>query len=127
MSPSADSAAAQPPARMAPSPDPEPTAPASGGAPAVPRRGYAGASWARFNQGVLPTLLAGVVTGLMLFFFNEASDRITRLEQRIDARFVRLEQRIDARFVRLEENQQEMAETLATVVALLEARDEGRR
>ena len=94
---------------MAPSPDPQPTAPASGEALAAPRRGYTGFSLAKFNEGVLPTLLVGVVTALMLFFFNETSDRITRLEENIDtrfaavdARFVRLEANIDARFTKLE-------------------------
>ena len=138
---------------MAPSPDPRPTAPASGETLAAPRRGHAGFSWARLNETAVPVLLVGVITGMMLYFFNETSDRITRLEERIDvrfaavdARFAKLEAEIDTRFAKLEaeidtrfakleteidtrftklgENQQEMAQTLARRVALLEDRHE---
>ena len=115
---------------MAPSPDPRPTAPASDDALAAPRRGYVGASWAKFNETAIPILLVGLMAGLMLFNFNEASDRMTRLEDRItrlekniDGRFAKLEDDIDARFTKLEENQQEIAVTLARLVALLEASD----
>ena len=147
---------------MAPSPDPRPTAPASDDALAAPRRGYVGASWAKFNETAIPILLVGLMAGLMLFNFNEASDRMTRLEDRItrleknidaritrleknidarftkletdidarfaavDARFTKLEDEIDARFTKLEENQQEIAVTLARLVALLEASDEAK-
>ena len=125
---------------MAPSPDPRPTAPASDEALAAPRRGYVGASWAKFNETAIPILLVGLITGLMLFNFNETSDRMTRLEDRItrleeniDARFTKLEDDIDARFTavdarftKLEENQQEIALTLARLVALLEASDEAK-
>ena len=145
---------------MAPSPDPRPTAPASDEALAAPRRGYAGFSWAKLNETVVSILLVGLITGLMLFNFNETSDRMTRLEDDIDtnfaelrddidtkfaavdARFAKLEDDIDtrfakleddidtkfaavdARFAKLEANQQEIALTLARLVALLEARDE---
>ena len=138
---------------MAPSPDPRPTAPASDEALAAPRRGYVGFSWAKFSETAIPILLMGLITGLMLFNFNETSDRITRLEDDIDtrfaelkddidakfaavdarftkleddidARFTKLEDDIDARFTKLEENQQEIAVTLARLVALLEASDE---
>ena len=105
---------------MAPSPDPPPTAPASDEAPAASRRGYAGASWAKFNETVIPLLLVGVLSGLMLFHFNETSDRITRLEERIDARFAA----VDSRLANLEESQQEIAQTLARLVALFEAHHE---
>ena len=147
---------------MAPSPDPRPTAPASDDALAAPRRGYVGFSWAKFNETAIPILLVGLMAGLMLFNFNEASDRMTRLEDRItrleknidaritrleknidarftkletdidarfaavDARFTKLEDEIDARFTKLEENQQEIAVTLARLVALLEASDEAK-
>ena len=46
-----------------------------------------------------------VSAGLVLFFFNETGDRITRLEAGHEARFIRLE-----------ENQQQIAVTLATLV-----------
>ena len=62
---------------------------------------------------------------------NEIDARFTKLEDEIDARFDKLEDDIgarfvavDARFTKLEENQQEIAVTLARLVALLEARDE---
>ena len=140
---------------MAPSPDPRPTAPASDEALAAPHRGYVGFSWPKFNETAIPILLVGLMAGLMLFNFNEASDRMTRLEDRItrldknidarftkledeidarftkleddiDARFTKLEDEIDARFTKLEENQQEIALTLARLVALLEASDEAK-
>ena len=147
---------------MAPSPDPRPTAPASDEALAAPRRGYVGFSWPKFNETAIPILLVALIAGLMLFNFNEASDRMTRLEDRItrleknidarftkleteidarftkletdidarfaavDARFTKLEDEIDARFTELEENQQEIAVTLARLVALLEASDEAK-
>ena len=124
---------------MVPAPDPRPTAPAADEALAAPRRGYVGFSWAKFSETAIPILLMGLITGLMLFNFNETSDRITRLEDDIDtrfaelkdnidakfaavdARFTKLEDDIDARFTKLEENQQEIAVTLARLVALLEA------
>ena len=94
-----------------------------------------GFSWVKFNETAIPILLVGLITGLMLFNFNETSDRMTRLEDRItrleeniDARFAKLEADIDdrfaavdARFNKLAENQQEIALTLARLVALLEA------
>ena len=59
---------------------------------------------------------------------GSTSDRMTRLEENIDARFAKLEADIDdrfatvdARFNKLAENQQEIALTLARLVALLEA------
>ena len=142
---------------MAPSPDPRPTAPASDEALAAPRRGYVGFSWAKFSETAIPILLMGLITGVMLFNFNETSDRITRLEDDIDAKFAAVDARftkleddinarftkleddinarftkleddinakfaaVDARFTKLEENQQEIAVTLARLVALLEA------
>ena len=96
---------------MAPSPDPRPTAPASDEALAAPHRGYVGFSWPKFNETAIPILLVGLIAGLMLFNFNEASDRMTRLEDRItrldkniDARFTKLEDDIDARFTKLEDD-----------------------
>ena len=138
MSSSADSATAQPSARMAPAPDPRPTAPASDEAPAAPRRSIWDAGWAKFSDNAIPSLVLGLFAGLMLFHFNETSSRVTRLEDRvtrlehsIDARFTRLENEInarfdavDARFTSLEENQHEIALTLARLVALVEARKE---
>ena len=90
-----------------------------------------------------------VSAGLVLFFFNETGDRITRLEAEHEARFIRLEENqqqiavtlatlvgefaafrqdvdnrfaaVDARLTRLEENQQQIAVTLARLVALFEA------
>ena len=120
---------------MTPSPDPLPTAPASDEALAAPRRGYAAASWAKFNENPIPSLVVAVIAGLVLFSFNETSDSITRRDDDIDtrfaelkddtyAKFAELEDEIDARFAKLEENQQEIALTLARLAALVEARDE---
>ena len=109
----ADSATAQPPARMAPATDPPPTAPAAHEAPAPPRRGFLAAGWANFSDNAIPSLVVALIAGLVLFFFNETGDRITRLEAGIDARFAKLE-----------ENQQQTAVTLATLVAEFTAFEE---
>ena len=134
---------------MAPAPDSRPTAPAADEALAAPRRGFVGAGWAKFSDNAIPSLVVTVIVGLVIFSFNETSDRITRLkddidtrftavdarftavdarftklEDDIDARFTKLEDDIDARFTKLEENQHEIALTLARLVALFEAHDE---
>ena len=116
------------------SPDPPPTSPAADEALAAPRRGFLAAGWAKFSDNAIPSLVVAVIAGLVIFFFNETGDRITRLdadisgritklEESIDTRFTRLEESIDtrftevdARFVRLEENQQQIAVTLATLI-----------
>ena len=118
------------------------------------------ASWAKFSENAIPSLVVAVIAGLVLFSFNETSDRITRLEDDIDTRFAELKDDIDAkfaelkvdidakfaavdarftgleddidakfaavdaRFTKLEENQQEIALTLARLLALFEAGDE---
>jgi len=130
---------------MAHMPDPPPTAPAADEAPVAARRGFLAAGWAKFSDNAIPSLVVAVIAGLVLFFFNETGDRITRLdadigdritrledsidarfaglEESIDARFAGLEESIDARFAavdvrltKLEENQQQIAVTLATLI-----------
>ena len=100
VSSSADSAAAQPPAQMVPAPDSRPTAPAADEAVAAPRRGFMAAGWAKFSDNVIPSLVVTVIVGLVIFSFDETSDRITRLEDDIDARFTA----VDARFTKLEDD-----------------------
>ncbi len=119
---------------MTPAPETRPAASTADETPAAPRRSIWGAGWAKFSDNAIPSLVFGLFAGLMLFNLNETSDRITRLEESIDtrfaavdARFVRLEAEIDARFTKLEENQKEIALTLARLVALFEAHDEGER
>ena len=116
---------------MAHTPDPPPTAPAADEARIAPRRGFWAAGWAKFSDNAIPSLVVAVMAGLVLFFFNETSDRITRLEADIDARITRLEESIDTRFAavdarltKLEENQQQIAVTLATLVAEFAAFEE---
>ena len=89
----------------------------------APRRGYVGFSLAKFNEGVIPILLVGVITGMMLFLFNETSDRITRLEDRItrleeniDARFTKLEDGIDARFTAVDARRSSLNQASLAVV-----------
>ncbi len=130
---------------MAHTPDPPPTAPAADEALAAPRRGFLAAGWAKFSDNAIPSLVVAVIAGLVIFFFNETGDRITRLdadisgritklEESIDTRFTRLEEsvdtrftrleesvdtrfaEVDARFTKLEENQQQIAVTLATLI-----------
>ena len=126
MSAPADSATAQPPARMAHTPDAPPSAPAADEALIAPRRGFLAAGWAKFSDNAIPSLVVAVIAGLVLFFFSETGGRITRLEADIGDRFTRLEADIgdrftkleaehDARFTRLEENQQQIAVMLATL------------
>ncbi len=68
------------------------------------------AGWAKFSDNAIPSLVVTVIVGLVIFSFNETSDRITRLEDDIDARFTavdarftKLEDEIDARFTKLED------------------------
>ena len=56
--------------------------------------------------------------------FTAVDARFTKLEDDIDARFTKLEDDIDARFTKLEENQQDIAQTLAVLVALMEANNQ---
>jgi len=84
------------------------------------RRGFLAAGWAKFSDNAIPSLVVAVIAGLVLFFFNETCDRITRLGESFDARF----DAVDARFAGLEENQQQIAVTLARLLALFEARCE---
>lgn len=112
---------------MAQIPDPPPTAPAADEALVAARRGFLAAGWAKFSDNAIPSLVVAVIAGLVLFLFNETSDRITgvedritRLEESIDTRFAA----VDARFAKLEENQQEIAVTLAALVAEFAAFEE---
>ena len=98
---------------MVPAPDSRPTAPAAdeARAAAAPGRGFMAAGWAKFSDNAIPSLVVTVIVGLVIFSFNETSDRITRLEDDIDARFTavdarftKLEDEIDARFTKLEDD-----------------------
>ena len=76
------------------------------------------AGWAKFSNNAIPSLVVTVIVGLVIFSFNETSDRITRLKDDIntrftavdarftavDARFTKLEDDIDARFTKLEDD-----------------------
>ena len=94
-----------------PAPD-EPHTPAPGETlAAAPRRGFLATGWAKFSDNAIPSLVVAVIAGLVLYSFNETSDRITRLEDSVndrftavDARFTKLEDNIDARFTKLEDN-----------------------
>ena len=87
---------------MAPAPHPRPTAPAAdeARAAAAPRRGFIAAGWAKFSDNVIPSLVVTVIVGLVIFSFDETSDRITRLDDDIDARFTA----VDARFTKLDDD-----------------------
>ena len=100
---------------MAHTPDPPPTATAAAEALVAPRRGFLAAGWAKFSDNAIPSLVVAVIAGLVLFFFSETGDRITRLDADIGDRITRLEAQHDARFIRLEENQQQIAVALATL------------
>ena len=123
--------------QMAPADEPPTPAPGETLA-AAPPRGFLATGWAKFSDNAIPSLVVAVIAGLVLYSFNETSDRITRLEDSIndrftavDARFTKLEDNIkadftavDARFTKLEEGQYEIAQTLAVLVALFEAGNE---
>ena len=65
---------------MAHTPDPPPTAPAADETLAAPRRGFLRAGWDKFSDNIVPGVVVAVMAGLVLFFFNETADRITRLD-----------------------------------------------
>ena len=103
--------------QMAPADEPHTPAPGETLA-AAPPRGFLATGWAKFSDNAIPSLVVAVIAGLVLYSFNETSDRITRLEDSvndrltaIDARFTKLEDNIndrftavDARFTKLEDD-----------------------
>ena len=103
--------------QMAPADEPHTPAPGETLA-AAPPRGFLATGWAKFSDNAIPSLVVAVIAGLVLYSFNETSDRITRLEDSVndrltavDARFTKLEDNIkadftavDARFTKLEDN-----------------------
>ena len=121
MSSPADSAA-YPSARMAPAPDPPSTAPASDEAPArvAPRRGVVAVAWTNFTENFFSTVFVGVIVGVAMFGLGVVNDNINEEFADIDARFAA----VDARLDKLEENQQEIAVTLATLIAEFAAFEE---
>ena len=124
------SVTADPQAHTQMAPADEPPTPAPGETlAAAPPRGFLATGWAKFSDNAIPSLVVAVIAGLVLYSFNETSDRITRLEDSvndrftavdarftklednikadftaIDARFTKLEDNIDARFTKLEDN-----------------------
>jgi len=98
---------------MAHTPDAPPTAPSADAAGPAPRRGFLAAGWAKFSDNAIPSLVVAIIAGLVMFSLDQTNDRITRVEDRI----TRLEANIDTRFTKLEESQQQIALTLATLVA----------
>ena len=103
--------------QMAPTDEPHTPAPDETLA-AAPPRGFLATGWAKFSDNAIPSLVVAVIAGLVLYSFNETSDRITRLEDSVkadftavkadfaavDARFTKLEDDIDARFTKLEDD-----------------------
>ena len=127
MSSPADSAA-YPSARMAPAPDP-PTAPASDEVPArvVPRRGVVAVAWTNFTENFFSTVFVGIIVGVAMFGLGVVNDNLNARFTAIDNRFADIDDRfaaVDARFNKLEENQQEIAVTLATLIAEFAAFEE---
>ena len=121
MSSPADSAA-YPSARMAPASDPPSTAPASDEAPArvAPRRGVVAVAWTNFTENFFSIVFVGIIVGVALFGLGVVNDNINEEFADIDARFAA----VDARLDKLEENQQEIAVTLATLIAEFAAFEE---
>ena len=138
----ADAPIAHAPTNMNPAPEPRPPAPATDEVGTAARRGFLATGWDKLRDNALPGLAMTIVAGLVLLTLEGTGDRITRLEDRvtrlddrvtrlddrvtrldekIDARFTKLEDSIDARFTKLEENQHDIAQTLAVLVALFEA------
>ena len=67
---------------------------------AAPPRGFLATGWAKFSDNAIPSLVVAVIAGLVLYSFNETSDRITRLEDSVNDRFTA----VDARFTKLEDD-----------------------
>ena len=135
---------------MAQAPEPRPLGPTTDEAAPAARRGFLAVGWDKLRDNAVPGLAMTIVAGLVLFTLEGTGDRITRLDDRItrfeesvdarftkleddintrftkleddiNTRFTKLEDDIDTRFTKLEENQQEIARTLAVLVALFEA------
>ena len=95
----ADAPIAHAPTNMNPAPEPRP--PASTAAEEVvpaARRSFLATGWDKLRDNALPGLAMTIVAGLVLFTLEGTGDRITRLEDSIDARFLA----VDARFTQLE-------------------------
>ena len=79
---------------MANTPDPSPTAAAADEALVAPRRGFLRAGWDKFSDNIVPGVAVAVMAGLVLFFFNETADRITRLDADIGDQITETNHRI---------------------------------
>ena len=145
----ADAPIAHVSANMTPAPEPRRPAPTTDEVGPAARRSFLATGWDKLRDNALPGLAMTIVAGLVIFTLEGTGDRITRLEDsidarflavdarltkfedKIDARFTKLEDKIDARFLavdarftKLEESQQDIAQTLAVLVALFEANNQ---
>ena len=74
----------------------------------------------QLGENPLQALFGAALVALLIFNLNSTNDRITRLEERMDARFAQ----VDARFASLEEDVAEINLKLTAVITALNMADE---
>ena len=132
---------------MAQAPEHQPSAPPPDEAPATAATaGLASdAAWPAISANTLLAVVGGilalfgsVIVALLIYTLDTVNDRFaaiddrfaaidnrfTTLENKMETRFAALENKMEARFAALEEDQDEIARTLAVLVAILNLREE---
>ena len=74
----------------------------------------------QLGENPLQALFGAALVALLIFNLNSTNDRITRLEERMDARFAQ----VDARFAALEEDVAEINLKLTAIIAALNMTEE---
>ena len=109
---------------MAPAADPQPETTSPVAAPAAPT---GRSRWAQLTDNPLMTILGTAAVGLLIFTLTRTENRISRLEDRMDAGFAAVDARfaaVDARFDALEDKVDEINLKLTALIAALNATDE---
>ena len=96
-------------------PGPESPAAAPAGSAAVPGARLRG--WTKLADNPLLTLLAMAVVGLLVFVLTDLSGRISRLEDKMEARFAAQDEKMEARFAAQDEKIDEINLKLTALIA----------
>ncbi len=73
----------------------------------------------RLTERGMQGLLAMAFAGLLIFVFTDQSNRISRLEDKVDSRFAAQDEKIDARFTAQDEKIDEINLKLTALIAAL--------
>ena len=111
MTASTHTAASEVPAEVPRSAEPGQAAAAEGQTAARAGAAVGRRALQQLGEYPLQALFGAALVALLIFNLNSTNDRITRLEERMDARF----ERMDARFAALEEDIAELQEGVAEI------------